>query len=112
VLIEIDDSLGFRHELAREAVEQSLSAVRRRQLHGRALRASPSGPRRTIALSRITPWAAATKRPRWRTRSPPPRRPRTAAPREAAEHYGLAVRHSSGAAERAALFVALSYSAT
>ena len=110
VLIEIDGSLGFRHELAREAVEQSLSAVRRRQLHGRALRAlaerTPEDHRtlahhavgcgdETAAMAHAV--AAAEKAAHG------------SAHREAAEHYRLAVRHSSSAAERAALFVALSY---
>ena len=38
VLVRQGSGFGFRHELARQAVENGLSAIRRRQLHGRALR--------------------------------------------------------------------------
>ncbi|SFR39921.1 regulatory protein, luxR family [Microbacterium azadirachtae] len=110
VLIEVDGTLRFRHELAREAVEQSLSAVRRRQLHGRALRAladrTPED-HRTLAhhaagcgdeAATVAHAVAAAERAA-----------HGSAHREAAEHYRLALRHCSGATRRAALFVALSY---
>ncbi len=37
ILVAEEDGFAFRHDLAREAVEQSISAVRRSQLHRRAL---------------------------------------------------------------------------
>jgi DNA-binding CsgD family transcriptional regulator len=39
VLVEQDDALGFRHELTRQAVEASISAQRRAELHARVVAA-------------------------------------------------------------------------
>ncbi len=39
VLVELDDVLGFRHELTRHAVEASIAAPRRTELHARVVRA-------------------------------------------------------------------------
>jgi DNA-binding CsgD family transcriptional regulator/tetratricopeptide (TPR) repeat protein len=44
MLVDVDDGVGFRHEIAREAVEGALSAARRRQLHGEILAALVSRP--------------------------------------------------------------------
>ena len=47
VLEDRADSIAFRHELARRAIEHSLPAIRRRQLNAAvvaALRRSGSGP--------------------------------------------------------------------
>jgi DNA-binding CsgD family transcriptional regulator/tetratricopeptide (TPR) repeat protein len=44
VLVEEDGVLGFRHELTRRAVEASISAPRRAELHARVVRALSDGP--------------------------------------------------------------------
>jgi DNA-binding CsgD family transcriptional regulator len=46
-------ALSFRHELARRAVEGSLSATRRRQLHAAVLHALTHMPQRAINLARL-----------------------------------------------------------
>jgi DNA-binding CsgD family transcriptional regulator/tetratricopeptide (TPR) repeat protein len=43
VLVEEGRALGFRHELIREAIEASISAQRRAELHGRVLHALAAG---------------------------------------------------------------------
>jgi DNA-binding CsgD family transcriptional regulator len=45
VLIEDGPLLGFRHELTRQAIEDSISALRLRELHARVLAALESAPR-------------------------------------------------------------------
>ena len=60
-----DDGLAFRHELARRAVEQSLSALRRRALHRRVI----AGARRGGAPGPAA--AGPPRRPRRRRRGDP-----------------------------------------
>lgn len=110
VLIEVGGSLGFRHELAREAVEQSLSAVRRRQLHGRALRAlAERTPEDHRTLAHHAAGCGDEAAAMAHAVAAAEKAARGSAHREAAEHYRLAVRHCISATERAELFVALSY---
>ena len=62
-----DDGLAFRHELARRAVEQSLSALHRRALHrGRSRRCARRSPA-TSPGSSTTPSRPVTSRPSWPT---------------------------------------------
>jgi DNA-binding CsgD family transcriptional regulator/tetratricopeptide (TPR) repeat protein len=110
VLIELDGALGFRHELAREAVEASLSAVRRRQLHGRALHAlTERTPEDHRALAHHAAGCGDEAAVVAHAAAAAEKAAHASAHREAAEHYRLALRHCIGSAERAALFVALSY---
>src|SRR5262252_8585286 len=111
VLVTDGDAVGFRHDLARLAVEQSLSAAERASAHARALaqlleqgsvdhrrlahHAAGCGDREAVA--RHAPLAAA-------------RSARLGAHREAAEHLQLALRyHQTPDRERAELLDQLSY---
>jgi len=111
VLVTDGDAVGFRHDLARLAVEQSLPAAERASAHARALaqllkqgsvdhrrlahHAAGCGDREAVA--RHAPLAAA-------------RAARLGAHREAAEHLQLALRyHKTPDRERAELLDQLSY---
>ena len=111
VLVADGDSVVFRHDLARLAVEGSLSAAQRSGAHARALaqltaRGShdhrwlahhPAGCGDSVAVLRHAPLAAA-------------RAARLGAHREAAEQFQLALRHHEPSdRQRAALLERLSY---
>ncbi|MGN6126642.1 MAG: ATP-binding protein, partial [Humibacter sp.] len=110
VLVRDGDGYAYRHELARRAVEGSLSEVRRRQLHGRAFRAleerapedhrtlahHAAGNGDDVAAARHAALAG-----RYAAR--------LGAHREAAAHYRMALAHGATDEARAGLFVALSY---
>jgi len=111
VLVADGDSVAFRHDLARLAVEGSLSAAQRSGVHARALahltaRGShdhrwlahhAAGCGDSVAVLRHAPLAAA-------------RAARLGAHREAAEQYQLALRHHEPPdRQRAALLERLSY---
>jgi DNA-binding CsgD family transcriptional regulator/energy-coupling factor transporter ATP-binding protein EcfA2 len=111
ILVAAANGVGFRHELARRAVEESLPPHRRRDLHRRALgalAARPADPARlahhadaagdTAAVLRYAPAAAEQAST-------------SGAHREAAEQYARALRSASGlpGGERAALLAAGSY---
>ncbi|MET0975149.1 MAG: AAA family ATPase [Leifsonia sp.] len=112
VLVEdADGSVGFRHELARQAIEQGLSTIRRRQLHRRALdelsRRTPDD-HRTLAHHAIGcgDEEAALRHATLAAQ----RAAHLGAHREAAIQYRAALRAGGDASpDRAALFEALSY---
>lgn len=109
VLVRSADGFAFRHEFARQAVEQSLSAVRRRQLHARALReltARTPEDHRTLAhhAAGCGDDSAGEHAARAAARAA-----RLGAHREAATQYRIALRQGAADQDRAALFVALSY---
>ncbi|MET0726050.1 MAG: AAA family ATPase [Leifsonia sp.] len=112
VLIEgADGSVGFRHELARQSVEQGLSPIRRRQLHRHALdelsRRTPDD-HRTLA-HHATGCGDESAALRHATLAAE-RATRLGAHREAAVQYRVAIRSGGdGSPDRAALFEALSY---
>ncbi|MGA9369874.1 MAG: AAA family ATPase [Steroidobacteraceae bacterium] len=107
-----DSSLGFRHELARRALEDSLSEQRRRQLHANVLEVlavrsdvpaarlahHADGARNGMQVLHYAPLAAAEAAS-------------LGSHREAAAHYQAALRYADGveAIERARLLEALSY---
>lgn len=110
VLVAVDGGYAFRHELARQAVERSLSAVKRRQLHGRALRAlSARTPEDARALAHHASGCGDDATAAREAALAAERAARGSAHRQAAEHYRLALRHSTEAERRAELFAALSY---
>src|SRR5581483_7631582 len=53
MIILPDRSLGFRHELARRAVEDSIPLMERQQLHARALAALLSRGEQNAPLARL-----------------------------------------------------------
>ncbi len=53
LLVMDDEAVGFRHELLRRAVEGSLSALGRRDLHGRVLRMLSDTGRRGVDIARL-----------------------------------------------------------
>jgi DNA-binding CsgD family transcriptional regulator/tetratricopeptide (TPR) repeat protein len=107
-----DASLGFRHELARRALEDSLSEQRRQQLHAEVLEVLAArsdvpaarlahhadGARNGLLVLRYAPLAAA-------------RAASVGSHREAAAHYQAALRYADDleAIERARLLEGLSY---
>lgn len=111
VLVSTGDGILFRHELARLAVSSSLSAARRRRVHGRALRAlAQRTPDDHRALAHhAAGWGDGVAVMTHAVRAAE-RASRGSAHREAAEQYRLALRHGTAtAAERTDLFVRLSY---
>jgi DNA-binding CsgD family transcriptional regulator/tetratricopeptide (TPR) repeat protein len=110
VLVAGDDGIGFRHELARQAVESGLSAVRSRQLHGRALRElerrSPEDHRRLAHHAAGCGDDEAAER---HATLAGRRAAQLGAHREAAAQYRAALQHGVAGVARADLFVALSY---
>lgn len=114
VLVAGPDGIRFRHELAREAVEGSLSTVQRRRLHRRSLRqltASDPSDHRTLAHHALA--AGEAESAVGHAVAAAERAARLGAHREAAAHYRLALRAAPSGhfapAERARLFEALSY---
>jgi DNA-binding CsgD family transcriptional regulator/tetratricopeptide (TPR) repeat protein len=114
VLVRGPDGLTFRHELAREAVETSLSAVRRRWLHQRALRRlTELDPTDHRTLAHHALWAGEDALAVRHAIAAAERAARLGAHREAVAQYQLALRAMPagglGPAERAAMFESLSY---
>jgi DNA-binding CsgD family transcriptional regulator len=107
-----DGSLAFRHELARRALEDSLSQLRRQQLHARVLEVLVKRP--DVSAARVAHHAYGA-RDGTRVLHYAPIAARQAASvgahREAASHYQAALRHADDlpAAERGALHELLSY---
>ncbi|WP_062304796.1 ATP-binding protein [Demequina subtropica] len=110
VLVAGADGVGFRHELARQAVEQGMSALRARQLHRRALREvearTPEDHRRIAhhaarcgEQESVVRHATAAGR----------RAAQLGAHREAAAQFRSALQQGVAGVDRAALFVELSY---
>jgi DNA-binding CsgD family transcriptional regulator len=108
-MLSVDaDAVAFRHELARLAVEESLSPKRRVDLHRRALAALPDPPTGTRDLARLAYHAEAAGDGDSVLRFAPEAAARASAVgahREAAAHYALALRFGDRlpAAERADL---------
>jgi DNA-binding CsgD family transcriptional regulator/tetratricopeptide (TPR) repeat protein len=110
VLMTEGGGFAFRHELARQAVETSLSAVRRRQLHARAFRELTSRtPEDHRALAHHAAGSGNDAAAAHHATLAAERAARLGAHREAAAQYRIALRHGTAGADRAALFVALSY---
>ena len=102
------DRLGFRHELAREAVLDTIAAPRRRALHARVLEALASPPGGATDLARLAHHGEGAADARAVLAHAPAAAARAAAVgahREAADQYARALRFADGvaAAERAAL---------
>lgn len=114
VLVVGRDGLGFRHELAREAVEQSLSVVQRRRLHQRALRRlSELDPADHRTLAHHALRAGEDELAVQHATAAAERAAGLGAHREAVLHYQLALRAEPLQArrpqDRARMFEALSY---
>ena len=111
LLIDERGMLKFRHELARQAVENSLLPTKAMQLHGRVLRVLLSKDIAQITLSRIVHHAAHANNSDVVLRVAPQAGQRAAAMgahKQAAAHYATALRFSAQLppAERASLFEA------
>ena len=114
-----DGALAFRHELARRAAEEQLSAPQQRTLHacileGMLEHAKGKLPHPDISLARVVHHADQAGDSDMVARFAPLAAERAAAlrsHREAAEHYATALRHAGSLADerRAELFEALSY---
>ncbi|HEY2276640.1 MAG TPA: AAA family ATPase, partial [Steroidobacteraceae bacterium] len=107
-----DGSLAFRHELARRALEDTLSQPRRQSLHSRVLGVLADGP--DVPAARLAHHAGGARDGSRVLRHAPVAALQAAAVgahREAAAHYQAALRHADGlqACERANLLERLSY---
>ncbi len=107
-----DSSLGFRHELARRALEHALPEARRRWLHAQVLEVL--GARSGVPAARLAHHADSARNGRQVLRYAPLAAAEAAAVgshREAAAHYQAALRYADdvGAIERARLLENLSY---
>jgi DNA-binding CsgD family transcriptional regulator/tetratricopeptide (TPR) repeat protein len=107
-----DGALAFRHELARRALEDSLSQARRQSLHARVL--SILAPRPGIPAARLAHHAGGARNTEDVLRYAPIAAAQAAsvgAHREAASHYEAALRHAETlpAEERVHLQERLSY---
>ena len=111
VLVTDRDAVGFRHDLARLAVEQSLPAAERASAHARAL--AQSLEQGSVDHRRLAHYAAGCGDRQAVARHAPlaaARAARLGAHREAAEHLQLALRyHERPDRERAELLDQLSY---
>jgi DNA-binding NarL/FixJ family response regulator len=108
------NAVGFRHELARVAVEEALSPLRRRMLHRRALGALTAAIGRRPDLARLAHHAEGADDAEAVLRFAPAAAARAAglgAHREAAAQYARAARYADGLtlARRAALQERRSY---
>lgn len=111
MLLHSGDALVFRHELARDAVAQSLPPERRRRLHAEVLGVLEASPDRTLDLARLAHHAEqAHDAAAVRAYAPEAGREaaRLGAHREAAEQFARALRFADAAAagERAGLLEA------
>ncbi len=107
-----DSSLGFRHELARRALEDSLSEQRRQQLHAKVL--AVLAARSDVPVARLAHHADGARNGLQVLRYAPLAAGQAASVgshREAAAHYQAALRYADDleAIERARLLEALSY---
>jgi DNA-binding CsgD family transcriptional regulator len=105
------DQLAFRHELAREAILDTIAAPRRRALHARVLQALASPPTGTLDLARLAHHGEGAADAGAVLAHAPAAGARAAtmgAHREAAAQYARALRFAGArpAAERAALLEA------
>jgi len=112
VLLVGDGFVGFRHELAREAIEDSMPETRRRSLHLRVLEALGSRPRADLA--RLVHHADAAASSEHVLRHAPAAGRRASAlgaHRESAAHYRKALKHAIPLppAERRPLLAACAY---
>ncbi|MGZ3677395.1 MAG: ATP-binding protein [Ktedonobacterales bacterium] len=108
------DSLGFRHELARQAVEGTLSPARKRMLHAQVLRAFIDLGEGQVSLARLVHHAAQAENGELVLRFAPAAARQASAQgahREAAAHYKTALRYASmvDAELHASLLEAMSY---
>ena len=108
MLVEADGAVGFRHELARLAVEQATAPDERLRLHRAALAALRSAPRATADLARLAHHAESAHDADAVLEFAPAAGARAAelrAHREAAAQYARALRFADGLplAERAEL---------
>lgn len=109
ILSAADGSLRFRHELARLAIEESLTPIRRLALHRRALRVLETPPHGEPDVARLAHHAEAAADTDATLRFAPAAARRAAmlgAHREAAAHYARALKVANGLPplERAELF--------
>ena len=100
------DLLAFRHELARQAILDTIAPPRRRALHVlalRALAAPPAGAPDLARLAHHAEGAGDARRASWPMRPPPPRAAAAlGAHREAADQYARALRFAARRAARGA----------
>ena len=99
MLTDVPMGVAFRHELARVAVEESLSPTRRRHLHQRALAGLEAPPAGSPDLARLAHHAEGAGDDHAVLRFAPAAAERAAslgAHREAAAQYARALRHASG----------------
>jgi len=114
VLVSGNDGLGFRHELARRAVEESLTVAQRRRLHQSALsRLSALDPTDHRTLAHHALWAGEDALAVEHAMAAAQRLASLGAHREAAAQYQLALRaepaQQVATSQRAAMFEALAY---
>ena len=108
MLLHSGDTLAFRHELARDAVEESIPPERRRRLHAAVLTALEAAPDRTIDVARLALHAERAHDVAAVLAYAPEagrQAARMGAHREAAQQFARALRFADavGASERAAL---------
>lgn len=114
LLVTAGAEIGFRHELARQAVEQSLPAAARRRLHRRALdELTALSPLDHRTLAHHALGAGAAERAVTHAEAAGRRAASLGAHREAVTHFQLALRAAPSGylsvADRARLFEQLSY---
>ncbi|HEY7781132.1 MAG TPA: AAA family ATPase [Ktedonobacterales bacterium] len=98
ILASADGAVGFRHELARMAIEEAMTPIRRTALHRRALRALETPPAGEPDLARLVHHADGAGDPDAVARFGPAAAARAAAlgaHREAAAHYARVLRVAS-----------------
>lgn len=107
------EAIGFRHELARLAIEQSLAGPRRREMHELVLQALINRGAEALCARIVHHAAEAGDRQAVLEHAPPAARQAAAlnAHREAAAHYQTALRHAETLApeKRAALLECRSF---
>lgn len=99
ILASANGAVGFRHELARLAIEDALTPIRRRALHRRALYVLETPPTGEPDLARLVHHAEAAADGAALLRFAPAAAARAAslgAHREAAAYYALALRVAAG----------------
>ena len=111
ILTATADGVGFRHELARRAMEESLPPHRRRDLHRLALDALAARPADLARLAHHADAAGDTAAVLRYAPAAAEQASATGAHREAAEQYARALRSAAGlpTGDRAALLEAGSY---
>lgn len=114
-IMQIEDgALGFRHELARQAVEGTLAPARKRALNAQVLRVFSELGAGQVSLARLVHHAAQAEDSAAVLRYAPAAAEQASAQgahREAAAHYETALRYAAALSseERARLFEVLSY---